>query len=746
MAEILQTTGVKLWSQDDYDLTWKQVFSELTGTTNKSNMRLIDESIKLLNDRLIGFYLKYEDEKLYICKDEDGVLSFKKEIFYSDTLKKLSENDEGTLLFNGNEIKGETDYTKLENLPSINGVTISGDLTTSDLKIDVSEFQEITISAYEKLSDEEKNNGTVYIIIDAPDEEQEVQIEVDSVLSDTSINPVQNKIIKKALDEITKELEVQKKSVSDGKKMVAAAITEKGVATNEYSDFEVLASNIRKILSGSEIHGATINGSIVNEELFGMEVSLKLNNTVVNTTTSSRNGTFCFQGILQPGEYFIEMVFENEAITNIVQISTEDVILRNDIEVDFSYDYVTLKCYANSTDYKGKDFKLYDSNDNLVTTVNSGENTYVIFNFVKQADTYYVKTISDDNIECVGSVAVSNENLVEKQTLTINMKMKCVSLRIEFDDYTDGTISLYRGSTLVKSVEDKRSSIYSFNKINVAGTYTVKYIDMVKTYEKSITVTQYNIDNSQTLESIKIDNVSCYDFYSCSLNNIGKMVKAHYDGKINIKDYWRVGEQNDSKQYVILGFEHDTLETPINGKTKAAVTIMDLDGLMHTELCYPYNVDHTVEEETNSYYSYPNSIIRTNLDSYYETYLSDLSCYLDFKKFKIKYTGNNFDYDDEKIALTFYSNISTLSVSNITGKFNTSTYIEDSDIEGAQYDYFKLNTNYQLNYHSDFYTRTHHSRTSYYSRTSDFTIFEEEDNNLTPTNNIKRHVIPIFCL
>lgn len=33
-------------------------------------------------------------------------------------------------------VEGSTDYDKLDNLPTINGVTVKGDLTTSDLGIE----------------------------------------------------------------------------------------------------------------------------------------------------------------------------------------------------------------------------------------------------------------------------------------------------------------------------------------------------------------------------------------------------------------------------------------------------------------------------------------------------------------------------------------------------------------------------------------------------------------------------------
>ena len=72
MAEILKNTGAKLWSiVDDHDELQTDVFEELVGTGGKSNIRLIDEAIGKINEKLNGYYFSYENNRLYICKDND---------------------------------------------------------------------------------------------------------------------------------------------------------------------------------------------------------------------------------------------------------------------------------------------------------------------------------------------------------------------------------------------------------------------------------------------------------------------------------------------------------------------------------------------------------------------------------------------------------------------------------------------------------------------------------------------------
>lgn len=87
---------------------------------------------------------------------------------------------------------------------------------------------------------------------------------------------------------------------------------------------------------------------------------------------------------------------------------------------------------------------------------------------------------------------------------------------------------------------------------------------------------------------------------------IARMIKAHYAGKINISEYWAVGDKRtihhnamdatgvseshkaNDYAYVIIGIEHDDLVTAINGKTKAAITIQT-ERLLYLDTTTEYN-------------------------------------------------------------------------------------------------------------------------------------------------------------
>lgn len=95
---------------------------------------------------------------------------------------------------------------------------------------------------------------------------------------------------------------------------------------------------------------------------------------------------------------------------------------------------------------------------------------------------------------------------------------------------------------------------------------------------------------------------------------IAKMIEAHYAGKINIGDYWAVGDKRtihhnamdatgvseshkaNDYAYVIIGIEHDDLVTAINGKTKAAITIQT-ERMLYLDTTTEYIDSHDASHE-----------------------------------------------------------------------------------------------------------------------------------------------------
>ena len=107
----------------------------------------------------------------------------------------------------------------------------------------------------------------------------------------------------------------------------------------------------------------------------------------------------------------------------------------------------------------------------------------------------------------------------------------------------------------------------------------------------------YNYDSGNRLLG-EPTAVKIVTFADGTDEEIEAMIQAHYNDKINLSDYWAVGDTRNvalssmsatgvgeshraqTVQFVIGDFEHDDLATPINGHTKAAVTLLQKDCLM----------------------------------------------------------------------------------------------------------------------------------------------------------------------
>ena len=210
---------------------------------------------------------------------------------------------------------------------------------------------------------------------------------VDAEMSDTSVNTVQNKVIKKYIDDsnttkldktsvvdnqlaseagyaldarqanpnvdgslgaqikaVNETVNTLKKSVSDGKTKVANAITDKGVETATDATFDVMAENIRKIeTGGGELHGATLAVSTEDSTLFGQTVTLTLNGASVGTTVFADNGTCSFV-VQNPGTYTITCGEAHNEVT----ITGDNVVNKTVISVELSL--LKIVAFATGTD------------------------------------------------------------------------------------------------------------------------------------------------------------------------------------------------------------------------------------------------------------------------------------------------------------------------------------------------------------------------------------------------------------
>lgn len=198
----------------------------------------------------------------------------------------------------------------------------------------------------------------------------------------------------------------------------------------------------------------------------------------------------------------------------------------------------------------------------------------------------------------------------------------------------------------------------------------------------------------------------------------------HYRGEINIGDYWHVGDTKkihinevDGNTYyvtlrtvpsqdievVIIGIDHDDLATPINGKTKAALTLQFKDNLLlldeNSSEAGGDGINNTGTTEPNDW----NEIMRRTwcneifLSYAFDNAIDNKSIYPLIKQVVKKNLANHHD-DTAGISTKDY--VFLLSVSEIYGSepkyligYESEQYHGSEKLEGNQYEYFKIEKN-----------------------------------------------------
>lgn len=176
-------------------------------------------------------------------------------------------------------------------------------------------------------------------------------------------------------------------------------------------------------------------------------------------------------------------------------------------------------------------------------------------------------------------------------------------------------------------------------------------------------------------------------------DEIKKMIGAYYADKLDIKDYWSIGDTRSMKMsespsaasmyssyaektttFVIIGFDHDDLVTPINGHTKAAIT------LWNTYEDPAYIGRMNTSDITNG--AWKSTLLRVFLNGTYKNLLpSSLSSIL---KRVSKVTVNK---EEDETTQDYVFLLSSKEV------------FDGESTEGTQYDYFKVASRFDFSSH-----------------------------------------------
>ena len=186
--------------------------------------------------------------------------------------------------------------------------------------------------------------------------------------------------------------------------------------------------------------------------------------------------------------------------------------------------------------------------------------------------------------------AITTDGAISEKT------SKTVSMYVTLSLTTDEE-SLY-GKQIIISHDDKTitgtfdSSGSASFKISWIGEISISCSDGSDTANATLQITNFNVNIKKTLSFFNI-----VTFADGTDEEIVAMIQAHYDNKINLSDYWAVGDTRtvhlsamdatgvdeshaeQDVQFVIADFEHDELTSAINGHTTAAVTLSQKNGL-----------------------------------------------------------------------------------------------------------------------------------------------------------------------
>mgnify|MGYP002711180337 CR=1 FL=1 len=363
-----------------------------------------------------------------------------------------------------------------------------------------------------------------------------MSIEVDSVLSATSMNPVQNKVITNAL---------QEKADTDNIDTLNRNITQ--LQNNKADKTEVpklvKVDNKTVFLSEDGVLSAKGGGSSIKPKPVS-DVSI--------ATAKSK-----------------------------VTIKWTDP---TDIVVDGA---VLSQWQKTVLMYKQGTVPPTSLNDGTIAVEETTRNQY--------QDTGYGISLADGNDYSFSLFAISTDG-TSSDKISVSAKLYAtLTVTTEEASLYGKAVTVTSGSQEVTGTFSNSGSVTLI--IPWMGDTTISATDGTDTSTATVNIAEYGNSYNAELSFFKI-----VTFADGTDEEIAKMIEAHYNNKLNIADYWAVGDKRkvnlsammnttvvgeshraQTVEFAIAGFEHDDLTTAINGHTKAAVTLTQVDCLMDAE-------------------------------------------------------------------------------------------------------------------------------------------------------------------
>ena len=273
------------------------------------------------------------------------------------------------------------------------------------------------------------------------------------------------------------------------------------------------------------------------------------------------------------------------------------------------------------------------------------------------------------------------------------------------------TDSQYTGVTFTVSNED-----FGFSQsVTMSGTKAEVEVPYLGEYTVSAPITGSFLVNRSVNVTTAVtiiydpDFVEIKSFGSCTDAELEQILNAHYADAIDISDYWAVGDTRtihlDAMQapnpnsgntwlaqdivVTIVAINHTDLATPINGHTKAAITVQTREVLsgISAGTTGTIHVNGDSSKDT-TFTKWSNLYMRTYLnDKVWEAFPSTFKAAI---KPSSHYRHTNYNTSTSEQVT---DNLFLPSYPEIYGTASYSNYVATSPVEGTQFSYYQTSTN-----------------------------------------------------
>ena len=270
-------------------------------------------------------------------------------------------------------------------------------------------------------------------------------------------------------------------------------------------------------------------------------------------------------------------------------------------------------------------------------------------------------------------------------------------------------------ATSAKVVMKSESEPTSSNDGTVISTEdnTVTFNDLVLDTTYYFKVYTYNAKNRETVSDTSINciikSLEIVTWSNGTDEQIAAMLEAHYNGDIDVSEYWAVGDSRTVSlssfssgntthvaqdiQMTIIDFKHDDLVESINGVSKAAITVNTKPTLANAnshEREYYWGSSHYPVADTENYSGSP---LRTKLNTDFINAMPSTFSSMIKSVVKKNFTTH---LKSSKATVNTTDKAFLLSYPEVFGTATYSQYKEGDavgDYEGTQYKYFETASN-----------------------------------------------------